>query len=496
LVISFFLAPVLVHGLGDERNGIWSLVESILAYLMLFDLGVAASVVRYVARFETTRDWDKLNRIFSTSLIIFGMAGALTFFVAWALAFPFLETLGVASELRPETRGMLILLGFNLAAGLPLGVFPCVLDGLGKYPTKTILRSALLLVRTVIFVVIMKQEGGLIELAWAITICNLAEHLLMGVAAWWYLPGLRFSFSYVDRATFRTIRGYSVDAFLAMVAGRISFQTDAVVIGSFLSARFITFFTISARLVEYAKNAVRALTTVLVPAISSLEARGDTESIRQVLVDGTRYVLWIIIPVEAALVLLGKPFLALWMGARYVDLCYPTLVILTIPLALAMAQSVAARVLYGMGRLRWYARAVMAEGAINLLLSMALVRPLGIEGVALGTCIPNGLNNILIMAYVCRFVGLDIGLYVRRAWILPTGAGMVLAAGWWIIGTQPATPTWTWFLVTVSVGVSVYWGFAALIEIGREPVIRRLQYWMGYRASVSPLVLAEDGIHE
>jgi len=195
-------------------------------------------------------------------------------------------------------------------------------------------------------------------------------------------------------------------------------------------------------------------------------------------------------------VLLGKPFLAIWMGARYVDLCYPTLVILTIPLALAMAQSVAARVLYGMGRLRWYARAVMAEGAINLLLSMALVRPLGIEGVALGTCIPNVLNNILIMAYVCRVVGLDIGLYVRRAWILPTGAGIVLAAGWWIIGTQPATPTWTWFLVTVSVGVSVYWGFAALMEIGREPVIRRLQYWMGYRASVSPLALAEDGIRE
>src|SRR5947209_18160540 len=80
LVIAFFLAPILVHGLGDERNGIWSLVESILAYLMLFDLGVASSVVRYVARFETTRDWDKLNRIFSTSILIFGAAGALTLF--------------------------------------------------------------------------------------------------------------------------------------------------------------------------------------------------------------------------------------------------------------------------------------------------------------------------------------------------------------------------------------------------------------------------------
>ena len=42
LVVVFFLSPRLVHGLGDRRYDIWSLVESVLAYLMLFDLGVAA----------------------------------------------------------------------------------------------------------------------------------------------------------------------------------------------------------------------------------------------------------------------------------------------------------------------------------------------------------------------------------------------------------------------------------------------------------------------
>src|SRR5262245_60353229 len=43
---AFLVSPVLVHGLGDRRYGLWSLVESVLGYLMLFDLGVAASVVR------------------------------------------------------------------------------------------------------------------------------------------------------------------------------------------------------------------------------------------------------------------------------------------------------------------------------------------------------------------------------------------------------------------------------------------------------------------
>src|SRR3989442_11829527 len=76
LVVAFFMSPILVHGLGTSRYGIWSLVESVLAYLMLFDLGVAAAVVRYVARFEATQDHDSLNRVFSTSLGIFAGAGA------------------------------------------------------------------------------------------------------------------------------------------------------------------------------------------------------------------------------------------------------------------------------------------------------------------------------------------------------------------------------------------------------------------------------------
>src|SRR5262249_38461353 len=71
VVVTFFLSPILIQGRGDRRYGIWALVDSVLAYLTLFDLGVAAAVVRYVARFEAARDRKELNRVFNTSLCIF-----------------------------------------------------------------------------------------------------------------------------------------------------------------------------------------------------------------------------------------------------------------------------------------------------------------------------------------------------------------------------------------------------------------------------------------
>src|SRR5690242_15183147 len=50
LLAAFVVSPIMVRSLGDARYGIWSIVESALAYLALFDLGVGASVVRHVAR--------------------------------------------------------------------------------------------------------------------------------------------------------------------------------------------------------------------------------------------------------------------------------------------------------------------------------------------------------------------------------------------------------------------------------------------------------------
>src|SRR5262245_36324127 len=86
IAVAFFLCPILVHGLGQERYGLWSLVESVLVYLTLLDLGIAASVVRYTARFDAIGEKDNVNRVFSASLILFAIAALITDLIGAGLA--------------------------------------------------------------------------------------------------------------------------------------------------------------------------------------------------------------------------------------------------------------------------------------------------------------------------------------------------------------------------------------------------------------------------
>jgi O-antigen/teichoic acid export membrane protein/glycosyltransferase involved in cell wall biosynthesis len=472
VVATFFLSPILIHGLGDSRYGIWALVDSVLAYLMLFDLGVAAAVVRFVARYEAARNRKELNRVFNTSVFIFAIAGSAALVVGLGIALGGMGILGVPPELQDEARITIILLSLNLALGLPLGVFPAVLDGLGRYPAKTVVRTAGLIARIPLFMLIIHSGGGLIEMAWMITATNVVEHIALAVAAYRYLPELRFAPRYVDRHTFRRIRGYSVNALLAMLAGRISFQTDSLVISAFLYPQFITFFAVGARLVEYVKSSMRAITTVLTPAVSTLEAKGNHAAIRRMLVNGTRFVLWTTLPIQAGLILLGKPFLALWLQPRYADACYPVLVILALPLALALSQSVAGRILYGIGRLRWYARLTIMEAGANLILSLVLVTPFGIEGVAWGTTIPNVVFNLILAVYACRLLKVNVTSYLRRSFLEPLAVTSLLTLIWLGATRERMPQTWMELVLVTTSGALGYVVMAALVELGPRALLR------------------------
>jgi O-antigen/teichoic acid export membrane protein len=278
----------------------------------------------------------------------------------------------------------------------------------------------------------------------------------------------------VDRPTLRALRGYSFDALMALLAGRVSFQTDALVINAFLLPQSITLFAVAARLTEYAKDALRAATAVLTPAVSAMEAKGDAAAIRGVFLDSTRYVLWLILPVQLGLLLLGRPFLELWLGPEYAVQSYPTLAILAAPLSLALSQSVAVRILYGTGRLRRYALGTLAEAAANLLLSLLLVRPFGIEGVALGTAVPNVIFNGVVGVCVCRGLGVGLGEYLRRSFLAPCAAALLPAAVWLAAAHWAEPDGWPSLLLTGAAGMAVYAVVAAQAELGLERVLRHL----------------------
>ena len=365
---------------------------------------------------------------------------------------------------------MLLMLA-NLAATLPLSIFPTILDGLQRFAAKSAVRLAFLGIRVGGIVYAMETAPGLWSLAVVFTLVNLLEHAVMALLAFRYLPGLRLSRRLVDRTTLRAVRGYSVDAFLAMLAGRITVQTGAIVVGGFLTAAAAAHYAIAARLVDMAKNLLRSATTTLTPAVSEREAAGDLDGVRRVLLTGTRWVLYLVLPIHLGMLFFGRPFLARWIGGpQYADWCFPAVAILSATLTIGVAQSVASRILYGMGKLRLFARLALVEAVLNLALCFALVGPFGIAGVAVAVAVPNVLFCLFAITYACHVLDVSSWRYLRISWLRPLAATVLTAILWWFV--TPVEATWSALAMGIGAGLVPYVLVVVGIELAPRLAIR------------------------
>ncbi len=462
MAVSFFMAPYLIHKLGDARYGVWCVVDGILAYFTLLDMGVAACLVRFVARHHAAGERDELNRLVSACLAVFLTAAGVVVLVGSALV-PFVGP-GLERKLGEpgDVSLFMLLMLLNVAATLPLSVFPTILDGMQRFGTKSALRLAFLAVRVGGVIAVLETQPGLLALGVVYTVTNLAEHAVAAWLAYRALPGLRISRRLIDRETLHRVKGYSLDSFLAMLAGRITVQTGAIVVGGFAGVVAAAHYSVAARLIDTAKGLLRAVTSTLTPTVSEREATGDLAGVRSVFLGGTRWVLYLMLPVHLGILAYGRPFLARWVGAEYADVCFPAAAIMSATLTIGVAQSAASRILYGMGKLRLFARLALAEAVLNLALSLALVGPFGVEGVAVAVAGPNLLFCVATIAYAAWVLDVGAVAYLRAAWLRPLLAAVVPTVVWSLM--PPAEAAWGAIAFGIACGVGPY----ALTVAARE----------------------------
>jgi O-antigen/teichoic acid export membrane protein len=79
--VGFFLAPFILHQLGDQLFSLWVLVFALTGYYGLLDLGIRSATVRYVAKFASVNDQDGLAKFVNTSLAFYCGIGLLSLLV-------------------------------------------------------------------------------------------------------------------------------------------------------------------------------------------------------------------------------------------------------------------------------------------------------------------------------------------------------------------------------------------------------------------------------
>ncbi len=402
MVVGFLLTPFILHRLGNTALGLWVLMSSFTGYYGLLDLGIRNAIVQYVARYHATEEADELSKVVSTGFFTYGcvalVAAAITLVTAAHLQSWFkLTAIDAATAYR-----LLLIVGIGTAIGMPVTVFTGVLEGLQRFAFIGSTQTIATLLRAGLIVAGLTAGHGIVFVGGVTVAVNLAVSVVWMGQALRICPRRLVRWRGVSRSTLSALAGFGIVTFWMGIAQVLRFQLDSMVVAAFISVPAVTFFAAGGRLASYAIEVVTAMAQVLTPMSSALHATGSIGGLRRVLVVGNRYCAFVVFPMAAGLLLIGGRVIQAWLGAPYVS-SQSVLMILIVPAMLWIAQASSVRVLYGMHRHGTLAAVLLVEAVANLELSVALARPYGINGVAMGTAIPLFCTSVFFLPiHLCR----------------------------------------------------------------------------------------------
>jgi O-antigen/teichoic acid export membrane protein len=459
ILVGIFLSPFILHRLGNMAYGAWVLAFSVTGYYGLFDLGIRSALIRYVSTYIATNNRDALLRLVNTSLALYTAIGTAAMVATLFVSYYVGSLFRMPADFLPTARLLFLMVGSAVALGFPAGVFGGILEGMNRFYFVNLTNLVATLIRALLIVVALYHGYGLLTVA-IITVSLPLIGAVVRAAIVLHLLPLKFGWRYIDRSCLREIAQYSSVTFMVMIAYKLRFKTDEVIISTFVSVAAVTFFSNADRLLDYTAEVVSSLSQIFVPLSGQFNAQGDMNQMRKLFVAGNRACALIVFPISATLIILGKSVITAWVGARYVTASYPVMICLLIPYTFSLAQDVSGRILFGMARHKSLAWVTGMEAIANLTLSIFLVRRFGIVGDALGTAIPLSCTALFFVPrHLCRVLNIRLLAYLREAFTFPV------------------------VLVAPTVGILLLmrrWFFARnYLELGMQILISLIPYGLG-----------------
>jgi O-antigen/teichoic acid export membrane protein len=385
LFISFFMAPFIVHRLGDSSYGLWALMLQLTGYMGVVDVGLRSALVRFVSRLRAQNDQEGLNELMSSTLQLYAGFAVLCIAVGSILAFFVVPHMHVPPNLLPQARNTLLLVTLILASDFVFATFQGSLAGLSRWDLRNLISTGVLLLRAGAIVVVLLRGHGLVALALVQLCASLVGHGFEIYFVRRLLPGLKLSWRSLRGKFLRPIFSHSAYSMLIGLGVGINYEVDAIVIAAFLPVKEITFYVIGFNLIKYLRDLINASSQIVAPLASHLDAQGHSGGVSRLLTRGSKYTLLLSYLGCAVLLTLGTDFIRLWMGNEYGVRSHMVVIILSVGLFFSLTEHIGGHLLFGLGKHRLNMWCTGAEAVLNLAASLFLVRHFGIYGVAAGT---------------------------------------------------------------------------------------------------------------
>ncbi len=444
LVAGMVMPRLISDSMGQETLGVWDFAWSLIGYFGLLQLGIGASIGRYVGKYWSVQDIEGLNRSISTIWVFQLFVALIILMMSFGLYLSFdsffKETLG---DLTNDARDILILIVGGLSVQVALGVYTGIITGVHRWDIHNIVNSSIYFVTTCSMIIsITVFESSIVVLAAIHVTGTIFNELIRSRIAKHLYPEMSLKFSSARLSIFKEQFHYSAKTLMPRIGGLAGNETTNVLILMYLGPAALAVFARPIALIRHVKTLIVKYANILVPTVSSMQAAQKEDGIRTLFLTTIYYGSCVSFPIVVTFLVLGDSLVYLWMGEGYAE--WSIIAVLFMGYLPTLIQEPIWGIFSGLnkhGKIGLYKVSASLAGAALTWVGLSLF-DWGLFEVAVALIAPLiVIDGLLIPIITCRAMSVDIGSYLMGAYLKPLllvlpFASVLYAVRIWYVGDE------------------------------------------------------------
>ena len=414
IVTNLILLQFLMTKVSKDIYGIGVIVLTFAGWLSVLDMGVGASVMKYISEFRASGEHGKLEKVFNTSLTFYMGVGLLIGFSLFILSFFYEKVFSIQHEYIEIGRYLFYICSASAFFNWLFIPFREALAGMHRFDIISKVDSLSNITNLAFAYAVFFFTDSFpvyVAVSQATTILYQFSFIYMIKKC---LPSLKISFFYFDKKTFMFIMKFSSYILAGMLCNIFIFQTDNILIGIYVAASGVTVYYAASRLQEVARSINALFGGPLMAAFSELEGKKEYDKQLICLFKYTRIETALFVPIVLIMFIFAEQFIINWLGNDFV-LSVSILHVLLLWWLFNGTLMTAQSVMTGKGRMEVFLYPNILNAIANLVLSLILVRYLGIIGVALGTSIPMIITTVFLIKSILKRLNVCPSEYWKKS---------------------------------------------------------------------------------
>ena len=429
--IGFVTTPVILDHIGLVEFGLWGLIMTTVGYVTVVDPGFGDLITRYGARAHLEGDRALGARLCSLASLCWLGLGVLGLpLLLWAIP-AWIPHLGLEPGLESVAIRFFDWGYAYTVAGCLTAIMSSRLTAIGDQWLVTVIDAATRLIYAVILLTLLLTGSRLSALVIASS-AQLAVTFVVTLLFVWRRAGAPYGNPLrLHGALVREAMRFGGWLQLGGVLELLTYETDAVVISTFVSVARNGTFTIAqkpAGMTTYFAGIAQSSTLAAISA--AYAAKEGLSAMRRMYSRANRLAVLLGCLIGGLFLGTAPVFLAAWLG-HYpggINLTDAATCLAVVALMLGLPRPAAAAVIMAMGKVGIGVRAQFAAFMINLVLTVLLVGPLGMIGVMLATVVAKAVATGYLLVRFHRLVD-GTARELLYSWMSRLVVAVLVAAG-------------------------------------------------------------------